>query len=84
MGSEMCIRDRNKTGLWKTDLQLDAGEYQFRYLVNENEWLNDDAVAAIPNDFGSENSIINIELPKPRKTAAKRTTKKTTNGKAKK
>jgi 1,4-alpha-glucan branching enzyme len=47
-------------GVWKTILELDQGkEYQFRYLVNGSEWHNDDAADKyVPNDLGSENSVV--------------------------
>ena len=73
---------KNKSGLWKTDLKLDAGEYQFRYLVNESEWLNDDATEVVPNSYGSTNSVANVAFPKPkRRPAAKKTASK--NGRSK-
>ena len=74
---------KNKSGVWKADLQLDAGEYQFRYLVNENEWLNDDSAALILNDFGTENSVVEIEIPAAKKTTAKKAASKSTRSKTK-
>jgi hypothetical protein len=42
-----------------------AGEYQFRYVADEN-WLNDPAAdAEVPNAFGSSNSVVRIEIPVP-------------------
>ncbi len=76
------MKKSNKSGVWKADIQLTSGEYEFRYLVNENQWLNDEQAPTVQNVFGSENSIAKIELPKTtKKTTAKRT-KKSTNGKA--
>lgn len=76
-----------KSGVWKADLQLDSGEYEFRYLVNESEWINDEAAPARPNPFGTANSVVKVELPKATKktTAKKAATKKAkkgSNGKA--
>jgi 1,4-alpha-glucan branching enzyme len=35
------------------------GEYQFRYLLNGEEWINDaEADAYRPNEFGAENSVV--------------------------
>jgi 1,4-alpha-glucan branching enzyme len=47
-------------GVWKTTLELDQGKaYEFRYLVNGSEWHNDDAADRyVPNDVGSENSVV--------------------------
>jgi len=49
-----------KDGRFKVTLNLEKGKkYQFRYLVNESEWLNDwDADAYVPNPFSGDNSII--------------------------
>lgn len=49
-----------KNGIWKAKVKLDAGrEYQYRYLINNNEWQNDQAAdryAAHP--YGGENSVV--------------------------
>jgi hypothetical protein len=35
------------------------GQLQFRYLVDEQTWLNDNAADAyVANEFGGENSIV--------------------------
>lgn len=79
---------KGRGGVWKTDVKVESGDYQFRYLVNRNEWVNDDEAPAVPNQFGSHNSVIHVEYPaaKPaaKKPAAKKATaKKSSNGKAK-
>ncbi|MBF0204736.1 MAG: isoamylase early set domain-containing protein [Desulfamplus sp.] len=53
---------RKTKGVWTTTLKLDTGkEYQFRYLVNDSEWHNDDAADDyVSNDFGSKNSVIKL------------------------
>jgi len=55
-------QDRN--GVWHLTLELAAGHsYQFRYLVDDH-WLTDShADTIIVNNFGSENSVVNAELP---------------------
>ena len=67
-----------KTGVWKADLELSTGEYEFRYLVNDQEWINDSEVPAVPNEFGTSNSILQVELPKAqaKKAAARKSPKK--------
>ncbi len=70
---------KNRSGVWKADLVLDEGNYEFRYLVNGQEWRNDEEAAATPNVFGSYNSAFSVELPKKkttRKTTAKKSSKK--------
>ena len=70
---------KNRSGVWKADLALDEGNYEFRYLVNGNEWRNDDDTASTPNVFGSYNSAFSVEMPQKkatRKSTAKKSTKK--------
>ena len=47
-------------GVWKTRLELEKGrEYQFRYLVNGNEWHNDEAADSyVPNNIEGDNSVV--------------------------
>lgn len=51
---------QSKNGVWKIDLKLSEGEYEFRYLVNHHEWLNDDKALKVDNMFGGENSVATI------------------------
>ncbi len=41
-------------------LELEAGkEFQFRYLIDETEWINDSqADSYVANSFGEENSVV--------------------------
>ncbi len=66
-----------KSGVWKADLKLEAGEYQFLYLVNGRDWYKDDEAPSVPNIFGTENSIAIVDV----RPAAKKTGK---TGKSKK
>jgi 1,4-alpha-glucan branching enzyme len=49
-------------GTWVATLVLEAGKrYRFRYLDNQGRWHNDrEADAHVPNDFGSEDSIVDL------------------------
>lgn len=58
---------RDKNGVWKVELKLDAGEYQFRYFVDYNYWLNDDEATKVANAFGTDNSLARIQFPTPAK-----------------
>jgi 1,4-alpha-glucan branching enzyme len=51
---------RDGDGGFATTLNLEKGrEYQFRYLVNGNEWHNDwNADKYVQNAFGGDNSIV--------------------------
>ncbi|MBN2302962.1 MAG: isoamylase early set domain-containing protein [Anaerolineae bacterium] len=49
-----------KNGKFKVTVDLEAGnEYQFRYLVNGNQWHNDwDADKYVANPFSGDNSVV--------------------------
>jgi 1,4-alpha-glucan branching enzyme len=49
-----------KNGGWETEVKLKPNaEYQFRYLVDGTKWINDDAADKyVPNEYGSENSVV--------------------------
>lgn len=49
-----------KSGSYKITLDLEPNrEYQFRYLVNGNQWHNDwDAEKYVANPFSGDNSVI--------------------------
>jgi len=66
---------KNKAGVWKLAVEIPAGEYQFRYLVDKGQWVNDDSTTYVPNSFGTVNSIVEIKLA-AKKTARKTATKK--------
>jgi 1,4-alpha-glucan branching enzyme len=47
-------------GVWRTTVELDQGkEYQYRYLVNGEQWYNDwDADKYVPNFVNGDNSVV--------------------------
>jgi len=49
-----------KDGRFKVVIELEPEkEYQFRYLVNGDEWHNDaEADRYVPNPYGGDNSVI--------------------------
>ena len=49
-----------KKGPFRTKIRLPKeGQFQFRYLVNGNEWLNDETTDSYwRNEHGSENGVI--------------------------
>jgi len=62
---------------WSVALSLDSGrDYQYRYLANGSQWHNDWAADAyLPNEFGSDNSVVSLQesaLPAPKKAASKK------------
>ncbi len=64
-------------GSWLTTLPLEAGRsYQFRYFDNNGHWHNDwQADAYVPNQFGGENSLVQVDdvpaAPAPKKRATR-------------
>ncbi len=59
-GWEPIAMKQVKNGPFRTKIRLPKdGEFQFRYLVNEQSWRNDEAADAYwTNEHGSENSVI--------------------------
>lgn len=53
--------EKKKDG-WKTTLRLKPeNEYTFKYLVDGERWVNDDAADKyVSNDFGTEDSVVVI------------------------
>ncbi len=51
---------KKSKGKFTTKLRLPAnGSYQYRYLVDNTEWVNDDAADGyVPNEHGSTNSVV--------------------------
>lgn len=51
---------KKKADRWEATLRLKPNEkYRFRYILDGEKWENDDAADAyVPNEFGSEDSVI--------------------------
>ena len=49
-----------KSGAFKTRLRLPLGEqFQFRYRVNGDQWINDEAADDyVANEYGEQNSVV--------------------------
>jgi hypothetical protein len=54
------IMSKKKDGSFSADVTLPKdSKHQFKYRVNENEWLNEpEADSQEPNEFGGSNSVI--------------------------
>jgi 1,4-alpha-glucan branching enzyme len=59
-GWEGTPLERQKDGAWRATVSLEPGrEYQFRYLVDGERWLNESSAdAVVRNPYGEDNSII--------------------------
>lgn len=51
-----------KNGSFSITISLQAGNsYQFRYLLDNDVWVNDDgADSYVPNKYGEENSVVTV------------------------
>ncbi len=51
-----------KTGVWTKAISLKPGNrYEFRYLVDGQEWQNDEeADGYVPNPFSGHNCVLNV------------------------
>jgi 1,4-alpha-glucan branching enzyme len=48
-----------KSGPFRTKIRLPQGRYQFRYLLDGQNWANDEAADDyVYNEFGGQNSIV--------------------------
>jgi len=54
------MKKRSKDGVFYTKVRLpNEGQYQFRYLLEGENWENDEAADAyVANEHGSENSVV--------------------------
>ena len=52
----------NKNGKFTTTLELENGrDYRFRYLVDENYWMNDwHADKYVQNAYGGDDSVVSV------------------------
>ena len=51
---------RDAKGIWKTQVSLEPGRYEYRFRV-DGHWRDDpECPSRIPNNFGSENCIIEV------------------------
>jgi len=58
---ERFLTDRNGDGVYRLRLMLAPGEYQYKFVVDD-EWRLDPANPNfVPNDFGSLNSILVVK-----------------------
>ncbi|ARA92946.1 MAG: glycoside hydrolase [Bacteroidetes bacterium] len=53
---------KKKKGVWTKTISLPPGEkYEFRYLVDNAQWRNDEAADGyVPNPYFEENSVLEL------------------------
>ena len=59
---EAVAMKKRRGGGFSVTLSLKPGsQYRFKYLVNSSRWENDDAADRyVPNEFGTEDSVIAV------------------------
>ena len=51
---------KSSNGLWKINLNLSPGRYEYRFLV-DGQWINEpNCKSYVPNPFGEENCVITL------------------------
>jgi 1,4-alpha-glucan branching enzyme len=73
--TDTILLERDEAGCWHATVPLELGHsYRYRYLIDDEKWENGwHADAYVPNDHGSEDSVV-VVAPQPvRRTSAPRT-----------
>ena len=50
----------DKKGLWNITLPLSEGRYEYRFVVNDSEWVLDPSAPSVDDGLGGKNSILVI------------------------
>ncbi|MGD9140608.1 MAG: glycogen-binding domain-containing protein [bacterium] len=49
-------------GIWRTTLDLEAGRYEYKFIVNGQDWIEDPANPdKVPDPYGGNNSVLTVE-----------------------
>jgi 1,4-alpha-glucan branching enzyme len=51
----------SKEGIWTIILPLSAGRYEYRFIVNDKEWVLDPSVPSVDDGLGDKNSVLIVE-----------------------
>lgn len=55
------VMSKKKDGSFSAEVSLPKdSQHQFKYRVNETQWLNEPEVESTPNEFGGVNSLLAI------------------------
>lgn len=53
----------NENGVWKISMELEPGEYQYKFVVNGTNWMEDpDAPSYVDDGFGGKNGAFKLAL----------------------
>ena len=66
------MTDENGDGIYEITKTLKPGEYTYKFVVNENNWMRDpNNDKTVPDNFGGVNSVLKVELAKKSDKEAK-------------
>jgi 1,4-alpha-glucan branching enzyme len=51
---------KEKTGIWKTELELNPGRYEYKFVVDGKWWTDPANKHTAINSFGDVNSVIEV------------------------
>ena len=51
---------RNRSGLWKTGVNLGSGRYEYKFIVDDQWWTDPENSNTSQNSFGDSNSVLEI------------------------
>lgn len=58
--SNKTLLKKTKSGIWKRDLALRPGRYEYKYLV-DGQWVKDPLNKLfVVNSYGTENSVVEL------------------------
>lgn len=70
------VMKKGKNGVWKAEVKLAPGEYQFLYFADQRQWVPDESCGRITSSLGTENSIAVVGLETGKKITKKTKTQK--------
>ncbi len=55
------LADADQDGIWEATLQLAPGSYQYKFVVNGDQWFADDyAMDSTPDGYGGQNAVVKV------------------------
>jgi 1,4-alpha-glucan branching enzyme len=48
----------DKRGVWTITLPLSPGRYEYRFIINGNEWVLDPSAPTVDDELGGRNSLV--------------------------
>ncbi len=56
------LQDKDANGVWKIVLPLSPGRYEYKFVIDGEEWIPDPANPdTVKDGFGGKNSVIRVE-----------------------